>query len=821
MSLRLATRRGAALFLGLLAGAPAPAFALDVALVRAEPCFEPSPTCLVDVAVGDGGRPVAGADVKLEARGGGAVAALGEVAPGRYRFVAPHGPLSVRVGGGEPRPFPVVDRLARPEPSLLAAPPVEAAPGAPLRVRFPTTREVDAARLVVTASEGRVVGTEVVEGAVVVDVEPAPDRTARVVLVGVLDLDRPGLPVVWARAVLRARQTAEVQIGAGSSAAVLVGGRRYGPYAADASGAARVQFDVLPGETSAAIVATDDLGNARTVQTPLPTAAGPVLAALAWPLAGDAGIGLAVRADGAEARMGDPVCRGPDGELALTRLGDEPTWTARWRRPPDAGSASDVLVECALGLGTARTRVQLGAGLPARVELRVYPEALASDFPLAQAQAQLVDARGDRLPPDGLTLTADLGEIVAERDGDVLRGDYRGDAALVAGGDRLEAAWVAAPGAGGVWGLEGWAAILDARLVVRARVRDREGRPLPSRTVSVTDGVSAVDVATDDRGWAAVDLPAPPDPLVVVGLRAGDLRRDVVVFPGDPQALPDPAGADLRAVKALPIRSGRVRRVFLEVSPRPLPLGGGREARVTVQLVDAAGNTVRGDDVELAADPGVIAPVSTLPDGTVEARYVPPARTTARAARITATAGGASATTELELLPRPTMGSLGVDVGWIANLSSISSPSVALTGTTRIPGVPPALVLRGTVSTWGVDDSFRDENTGQDVRVRAQFFGLVAGPEVVRRTGRFALEGGLGLAVVPHTLSLTLGERSYGGTAVPLPGLELHGGGGYRLPGGEAYVEARFLLLGPGQGAVQFDGGTGGLSGSAGYRVLF
>lgn len=814
--------------IGAALAALAGAMAADLALLRTQECFGAATRCVVEVAVAVDGRPLRAAPLTVEARPpkgarAGVVEALGEGAPGRYRFVVPRDATVVaRLGDAEPRALGVVDLVARVAPSVGDTVTPDAAVGAPVTLRFPLLGPVDPERLVIATSEGRVAERRVEGDRLVVLVEPGPERAARVLQVGVLDLTHPGAVPAWGVATLRARQTADVVIGAGDRATVVVGRRSYGPFQADASGNARLVFDVLPGETSATIAATDDLGNARTVVSPLPTPTAPVVTTLAWPLAAEGGVGVwarALTADGRPRPEPAPACAGPDGPLELAADAGG-AWVATWSR--GATGTTDVLVECAAELGLGRARVTLGAGQPARVDLRVYPDTLASDFPLAQVQATLLDSRGERLSPDGLTVTAAAGALLARVEDGAVRGEYNGEAAIARGGDEIEARWSAPPGAGGVWGLSAWATADGGGVTVRARLLDRAGNPLADEPARFTTTAGAVEARSDARGWVTAALPLPPEALPVVTVRAGLLRRDVAVFPGAPEPLPDPAAPDRVERRALPIRGGTVRRIFLDVSPRPLVLGGGQVGRVEVQLLDSAGNQVRGELVSLSADLGTLSEPRPRPDGTLEAVYEPPPNTTAPTARITAAVGSVSVATDLELVPRPVRGAFGVDVGWIANFAAVSSPTVSMSVTTRVPGLPSLFAARVGASTWSVSRSVSDEATGGIIDVKAQFLGVDVGPALVERRGRRMLDAGVSLSLVPYGLTVAYGDEGVEtGLVLPAPGVLAHGGVGYRLGASEVYGELRYLFSPPDNSAVRFAGGIGGLSGSLGYRVLF
>lgn len=812
------------------------ALAGDVALVPVGACWSDETTCVVDVAVGEAGAPRAGADVVIDqlptaspadrrksAPAVESIRPIGAPGDGLYRFeVRTDAALSVRVDGAAPVPLPRVPTSARPAPTVRIDAPRDLSVADTVDVPLRADPDVRTADLLVAASEGAVELRDGGGGQIVARVTLSPDRTARVLGIGVLDRRFPGAAPVWAAVPLRARQTADVQIGAHNRVDVQVGSRRYGPFVADAAGQARLTFDVLPGEATAQITAVDDLGNKRTVQSPLPTRLSSVLAVLAAPVVEDRGVTVRTHvwdASGRDDRSVTPSCVAPDGPLRLRPLAGA-DMEAIWSRADGAGG--DFGVDCAAGLATARAQVLLGAGQPDHLALRVYPESLASDFPLAQVQVELIDRRGERLAPDGVAVRAEHGELTTTVQDGVVRGDYRGEAAVPLGGDHLAASWRAAPGGGAPWALDLAASVEGAAPVAVVRVRDRAGNPLAGAEVRVSAGGPERSAVSDAAGWARVSLEPRSEGLWVVSARAGGVRADAVVFPARPVALPDPALPDLSAATDLPIRAGKVRRIYLDVRPRPLPLDGTRVARVTVQLLDAAGNLVRGEDVQLEASLGTFGPLAPLPDGTIQADWAPPPGTVAHQARITASVGDTSVATDLELVPRAARGTVGVSAGWITNFRSISSPMFALAYTSRVPRLPAVVEARVGATGWGISRAVPDDQTGGTIQVSGQFLALDVGPVLVERSRGRVLEGGVSLVVMPYALTVDYGDERgvFGGYVAP-PGVLLHVAPGLRFGNAEGLIEARYLFVSGSPGSVGLAGGAGGLSLSARYRLLF
>ena len=785
----------------------------------------------VEVAVAVDGRPAERASVELAAVAGtvGLGAPAGE---GRWRW--PYTPgtdkdtLRVRVDGGEWTAMGVAPS-ALSKGRLAAAPAIEAAVGEPLVFRFPLLAPVSPSELVVRASEGTL-AVEADTRELRVTVTPGPDRGARVIAVGVADRGQPGGGAVFGVARLRAKQSAALNVGVGSTVQIKVGRRTYGPFAADATGVAHVSFEVLPGETRFDISAADDLGNTQKVQSPLPANLAPVIVGvdLATGRLAGARLSLGVWTAAGLPWSGDgPTCRGPTGEVLAVRPAGVGAWQVNAALPPDSlASAFDLRVDCAVGESAARFRIPLADVLPARVELRAYPDTVSTDFPVAQVQALLLDARGDRLPPDGLTLNALLGQLESGVEDGALRADYQGDAAVAFGKDTIRAEWRAPSGTGATWDLDLRAAAVPGGVEVRARALDALGRPLGGVAVHGTLEGDAWTAVTGVNGWAATVVGRPAGGVWLLRGEASGIARSTAIFAAGSASLPDLQAPDLASELVLPIQSGRVRRVQLDVSPRPLVTGAGVHGRVTVRLFDGVGAPVRDEPVTVTATAGTIVQGAILPDGTVEAWYTPPQGALAGVVTITAATTSSTVDTELELVPRPVTGSFGLDVGWVSNLGSISSPTFAVTMENALPFLPDPvsqlLRARLSVGTHALSTQLVDPVSGLEADVSARFVPVSLGMVAESRVGKRTLEVGLSGVLAPYGLSTAFDSRTaLVGSGLASPGLQLHAGAAYRAGISEIYGEARYLFLNSPAGRVSFEGSVGGVSLSAGYRVLY
>jgi hypothetical protein len=795
------------------------------------------PTVLELVAAGADGTPIAGTP-SVDAVAG-QIGVLVAAGPGRWRFpwsggTGPTafdvriGDHAIRVGG------PVFTDGA---PALAAQPVEDAVAGDGLvRFRFVTTDGTAAppvASVDVRVSEGRVREVRSAGDRLEIDVEPGGERIARVLSVALLDHRFPNARPAWAVARLRARPQLSLSAEPGSTATLRVGRRTYGPFTADASGMLSVGFDVFPGESSYELTLRDDLGNTQRSQGPLAVPSQPVLVAVEAPFSSgampDAWL-AAFTPSGQPWTASEPTCRG-----ALP-ASVRPHAPGVWRVDLPAGSRPvglDALLDCMLAGAAAPLRLPPVPAVPARLDMRVYPDVLNVDFPLAQAQVQLLAADGVRLPPEGVVMTAVRGSIDAMARTDVLNVEYRANAAVIeAGSDRLEARYEAPAASGPPWSVELHAAsVPDAaageKLRLLARVRLRDGRPAAGAAVRFeVGGASAVDVVvheahTDARGWAVLSVDAPRT-LVRVEAVAGAARASRAVHAlGDPVVLPDPLAPDLSAVVDLPVRAGRVREIALDVSPQPLLTGPGARAVVTVRLRDAAGNAVVDEPVVVAAAQGAVGPAERQPDGSWRAEYVPSPGVLDGRVRLSAASGGASASTELRLDPRPVRGSAAVGVGWLTNFGERSCPMVTAVLTSRLPVLPELLSARVSVSGHVAQAQVTDPLAKETVDVSATLVPIELGVQFAQRSGRRTLEAGVGALVTPYRLEVDFAGSGYTGVAVGPMGMSMHGGAAWRLGATEVYGEARWMLIPPGDAAVSFRRPMGGATAIVGYRILW
>lgn len=749
----------------------------------------------------------------------------------RYRYTplpgVPSATFDVRVAGDAPvtRTFALPPA---PGPTLSPPPEVEAAVGSSrIELRFPWSGQGLAQGFMARASEGRVIEVRTEAGAVVVAVEPGADRQARVLAVALIDTDDPDGEPAFGLVRLRARPQLSLTTEPGNEVTVRVGRRSYGPFVADAAGTASLVFDALPGETTYEVTVTDDLGNTQRSSGPLPTSPRPVLVGVeaAGPAAGVDVWLAAWTPTGIPWTGAGPACRSgvPTVEEANVTRG---VFRRRFAKPTEA-VLFDPKVECSLGDATLSLRLPRASPTPTRIDLRVYPEALSADFPIAQVQGALYDERGERLPAGDLVVRAEKGELQLEGAGDVIRGEYRGQAAVEHGGDTLIATWEQAPGEGRPWSIEADVGAVAGpegdELVVHLRARDRLGRPLPEVLAQVELGGLRLTATTDRRGTATVRFRAVPSLPTLITVVAGEHLGVVVPWlPGEPRPLPDPGRPDLEARVDLPIRAGRVRQVFLDVEPRPLQTGSGAVGAVKIRMLDAAGNPVRDEQVSVVASAGTVDLPVVQPDGSFIARYEPPSILSDETVRITARTTAGEVATDLELTPRPIHGGVGVSVGWIASFGVVSAPTLSLSVYNHIPFLPRIFGLRVGATVYNLETTIHDAGANADIDVHATLIPFDVGLVVTERWGRRSLHAGLAAVIAPYTLAMDFeGDRGISGVDLASPGMAVQAGAGYRLGSSELFAEARFLLFTASSAQLAFEGSVGGASLAAGYRLLY
>ncbi|GDX81262.1 hypothetical protein LBMAG42_30730 [Deltaproteobacteria bacterium] len=675
--------------------------------------------------------------------------------------------------------------------------------------------------VVLRASEGTVGPPRATPTGLAATVTFTADRIARPLLIGALDLRTPGSAPIVSTVRLRARHSGSVSAEKGSRLTLRIGARSFGPFVAGEDGTVNVAFESAPGENTYELLVADDLGNTQKLTQAVPNSTRPVLLAID----GRAELGRQVWLAAADARGAPwagpaPTCRSGVGSPdAASEVGK-----ARWRwEAPDLGSPGELPVGCTLGETSVMTRLSPAARVPAAIALRFYPDVLSADFPLAEVQASLIDAVGDRLPPVGLELSAARGTLRTTVAGDLVRGEYDGTAAAALGEDEIHAQWRLPTGEGAPARVELCTGKGEGGVVAVARVLDRAGRPLVGRLArALVDQASLGDDLTDARGYVRWTLPAGGRGARIVAVSAEAARSEVLAIAGSVgagcvvSAAPDRADLDARV--RVPIRSGRVRQVFLEIEPRTLTLGPGATAEIRVRMLDSAGALVGDEPLTVQGSEGVVSAPVVAADGSLVAVFTPGAGAAARDVHITATTSAGTVATTLTVAPRPVRGMVSAGFGWVDNFSSVSSPFGSLSVDQGLP--VPGLSLRLGAGVYGVDSTL-DSSTGP-VRVTGNFFPFDAGISLFNRGPRLTMGAGISLVLIPYSLSADFGgSDSFGGAGLAPPGVEARGSAGWRLGQTELYAEVGYLLFTAPNGAVSVAQNAGGVHVIVGYRLLY
>lgn len=807
----------------------AAAWALDVRAYAPLTAARAGAETRIELAVADAGEPISGAKIEVVPRRGRLLAQPQELSPGRWAFdwVVPGGVSEevFTVSVGRRAPVEVLLPVDAFVPSALHAPPVtEAAAGVErLELVFDAPSPPDPEQVVVRASEGELLGVVASPRGLVVQVAPDARRDARVLHVGVWDRRAPDRLPAFASVRLRERKSGTVDVEPRSAVVVKLGGRSYGPFVADDAGHAEIAFDVLPGEQTYEVVATDVAGNSSRVSNPLGgNLARPVVVLLeseeehrasvlvaAWTGAGNPWAGAV------------PTCRAATGERKEATPLDRGLWRFDVAEPRNV-ALFDLRVECAVGEVALPVRVPLGADLPASIKLSAFPDALDADLPIAQVQALLLDRRGDRLPVDGLELSARHGWLALDRGTpDALRADYQGADAVAAGGDEIVATWSPPGTRGSPWNLHLEARREAGRIRVRVLAHDRRGQVVQRAPVSVDlrDGGAVLATATgetDDRGELELHLQGIASLPVLTARSGGAAAATAILGQSDPEL---PSG-ELGASLALPMRAGRVRRVALE-APAQIFVGDDSDAELRVRLFDQGDNLVADEGLVVESDYGEVVGLKAEPDGSWRARLSVPRRLVDRDIHVTATAGGASRSAVVRVQPRPVRGGLAVGGGYVTNFGVVSSPMATMRLDARMPFLP-QLNLRLGFSGYWIRSSYTDEISGKAVNVDANLFPIELGAMAVQRWTTVSLGGGVAALFVPYGMKATYaGETVVDAPGLTSPGIQVTGEAAWRFQMSELYIDLRGMIHPGPTGVVTVEGNPVNLAAGAGFRVLY
>jgi hypothetical protein len=631
----------------------------------------------------------------------------------------------------------------------------------------------------------------------------------------------------WAAIRLRTRVTLNLQTEAGASLVVNVGRRSYGPFLADATGMVRPVIEQWPGELSAQAVLTDDLGNETRTTLALTGSAEASLVSL---LTGELVPGrpfpdvwlYGLHGDGRPWEGAPPFCQTP-GAAALPVQG---MGGGVWRVPlPELPALQELRVRCALG-GVAESvdRVAISDEVPQRLELRVWPEELSTDFPVAEVQALLENARGERVPTDGVRVYALTGAVTRDEGpaGLVWRGEYDGRAAVQGGGDTLSARYDLPPGKGPVTFLtvaHGAVGRLGT-VKVFARALDATGRPLAGVKLALDAGDQPADAVTGSDGWASVEVVAPPGlRALVLTAKAGHVVARGFA-PRGAASRGGPGSADLFVEKKVPITTGRVAEIDVKVDPDILYTGPRSVARIEVRIKDRTGALVNDPPDALQLSEGACGDWEGTGDGGWVCTYTPPPGDVARVVDVAVRSESATTLARVQLEPRPIDRSALFGVGFVSNFGVIASPLLTVDVDYRLPLWGRKMMVRVGAGYYGASAEV-DTGIDEPADLRTTIFPITVG--LIAR-GDFrgdAVWGGLGSVVAPYIGEARFGTESVREVSVYPPGLAMIGGLGRRLGSGEVFTELRATAIASPGGDFALTGPVGGVGAVVGYRVIY
>jgi hypothetical protein len=393
----------------------------------------------------------------------------------------------------------------------------------------------------------------------------------------------------------------------GAHTTVSIGGRDFGPAAADAAGRFSIPVVVPPDARLGVARSVDRAGNRREARIDLGLPEVDRLACAAWPRAlpadgrSEASIWcVASTAGGAPAPDAALSVSAPAGSAGRPAPFRAALQRARWRAPAGGGGREVELVVRYPDGGAASThalRIALATGAPASISARLERDPVPPGASVA-AETAVLDGNGDRIGRPSAPAGAADGFVAPDRF--VARAearDFLQEAPLAfALAPGREAATLALRRHGAEWVAE--ARTVDARPAAGVPLRFGSGGAATTDArgearVAAADDRETVEAANGARaaGWAGVAAPSPPFEIarsvpvaleprspvdVVARVEGGALRWRVA----------DAAG------RALPGRAVRLRSSAVRLGPAERDGDGGRAAlqggKGPVAVVDEA-----------------------------------------------------------------------------------------------------------------------------------------------------------------------------------------------------------------------------------------
>ena len=249
----------------------------------------------------------------------------------------------------------------------------------------------------------------------------------------------------WLALPLIVKALLPVQTKPRSRVAIGIGGAVFGPVRADASGKARVAVKIPPGARTADVRVRDPFGNVNKTPVDLRPPPFQRLSLFApreqasWADAQPVVVEIfAVAPDGRPASAADLTVTTDRGQLGPVREIGPGVFQVPFRAPDRAGGVATI--RAALARHAPQTAaIAVLAGPPAQIDLTATP-AQVREAGDVRVEAEVLDARGNVLPADGLRFWSDGGELVQQGAAATLRAAADGKsevqvAAAVAGAE--------------------------------------------------------------------------------------------------------------------------------------------------------------------------------------------------------------------------------------------------------------------------------------------------------------------------------------------------------------------------------------------------
>lgn len=790
---------------------------------------------VVEWATGDADAP---SDMSLEVDGAvhQRLAARGAIGRMMLRPASDVTEVVVSVRDGERSYTARLPVVSEPAPTLLVRD-VAAYVGSET-VTLRITGDVDPRHLQVVLSEGRVRSVEARPDGVDVVVEPASDPYPRVVPFGVRDLRSGDTPPAWAAIRLRGRPVVPIRTARGTRVTLVLGRRTYGPVVVPSSGEVALPVVQEPGDRVARLTLEEPNGSITRRSFPLTSGrAAPVLPFVdgAW-RAGTPAPSVWLRMPEGEEDAG-VVCQGPSiPPSQAVRAGPGVRRVVLPLQPP--AEAWEIRMRCETTRGGEVTfSVPAAEGVPSGLRVRMWPEVLSADLPVADLAVTLENALGERVEPRGrVDITARHGEVVpVQRAGAGLRAEYRGHVVSEVGEDVLTVAWFAPPGEEPVAGLMLASAgeDEDGAATVHVRALDALRRPVGGVRVGLgpvgaepeREGITGAD------GWATLAVPEQDTSVHRVALWVDGRRRShALIIP----EVVDPGGPgtpDLLAEVPVQVDPGRVAEVALDVGDGMARPGQRAGVSVLARFLDRNGLPARDPRPTLEAEEGTVGPAEVLSDGTVAWTWRPGPGLRPRDVRLVARSEALDLEDEVRVrvAPREIRRFVGLGFGVHSNFGRVTSPRAKLELGWMLPlgggrGAgrgEPGLEIGGAVGWYGVSSAV--DVLGEDDGLLRMNIIPVTLQLAYRHTWPLhAVWFGGGLVLAPWTGSSRVGgvltARDAG---LFTPGVAGRLGYGTRVPGGELGFEVGVSSLTSPGGPASLRGWVGGVAAGLTYRIAY